>query len=229
AILKYPEMVRLFSAKTDEEADRMELESRRKVAARTGMEQVGRAVSIFAPLLLEHEAITWYINRTQDYSLRKVAPEILSAEEAALWAQREMMISGEEFEILIQELIGAQNGRQLTDIFDIGDSFLHVLHQSESEEHPPKVCFTVERRKLLHILKLAEASMRGRSDVVCELTLKNGIAVFVTPGTQLELNIQVNGSAKVTFDFQLFNQIITSYRDETIRIEVMKDHYDQYF
>lgn len=50
---------------------------------------IARAVVAFLPLFLENQAIIKYINQTGDRMLRNVMPEILSAEEAALMAQKD--------------------------------------------------------------------------------------------------------------------------------------------
>ena len=54
-------------------------------------DNVGRAISISLPLLLEHNAITKYINKTKRYELRMALPEILSPYEGAYLAKGDIM------------------------------------------------------------------------------------------------------------------------------------------
>ena len=87
--MKYREMEELF--RMDEEAaDQYEMELRKEVESQADG-QVARAVVAYLPLYLESQAITSYINRTGNQMLRRMMPEILTAEEAAMMAQKDIM------------------------------------------------------------------------------------------------------------------------------------------
>ena len=58
--------------------------------------QVAAAVAAFLPLLAEHKAITKYINYTGDYDLRILTPEIMTSEEAGLFAELEFSLNQEQ-------------------------------------------------------------------------------------------------------------------------------------
>lgn len=102
--IKQPEVRAIFEAETEEEAEVLEQKIRDNMTRKTGNSQIGRAMAVYSPLLWAHESITSYIQRTGDQSLRRVAPEVLTAEETALLAQRDLMLSGEEVQIVIQEI-----------------------------------------------------------------------------------------------------------------------------
>lgn len=57
-----------------------------------------------APLLAENEAISRYINRTGNTSLRDALPEILNAEEAVVIATQDRPLSKSEQKILLDML-----------------------------------------------------------------------------------------------------------------------------
>ncbi|WP_346862844.1 hypothetical protein [uncultured Draconibacterium sp.] len=88
--MKYELTERMFRA-TEEEAEAMEMEIRAQVEKETGSDQVARAVSIYLPLLLESEALS-----KSKTNQKANLPEILSEREAALIAQREIMLSEKE-------------------------------------------------------------------------------------------------------------------------------------
>ena len=85
--MKYIEMEKLFKM-DEEEADKYEMDLRKAVEIQSD-NTIARAVVAFLPLFLENQAITKYINQTGDRMLRNVMPEILSAEEVALMAQKD--------------------------------------------------------------------------------------------------------------------------------------------
>lgn len=87
--MKYKEMEKLFFMK-EEEADEYEMNLRNEVQ-RQSDDTVARAVVAVLPLYLENHAITKYINKTGKRMLRNMMPEILTAEEAALIAQKDIM------------------------------------------------------------------------------------------------------------------------------------------
>lgn len=102
--IKPLEIDNLFMADSEEEAEILEQKIRLKITKKTGNSQIGRAVAIYSPLLWANKAITSYIQRTSDHSLRAVAPEVLTAEETALLAQRDLMLEDDEVLILIEQL-----------------------------------------------------------------------------------------------------------------------------
>ena len=89
-----PKMARLFSA-TEEEAELIEIEEREKIGELSG-DQVARGWIMYAPLLFEHAAITNFIREKGSYYLRAMMPEILTSSEAALIAQKDIMLTEEE-------------------------------------------------------------------------------------------------------------------------------------
>jgi len=85
--MKYIEMEKLFKM-DEEEADNYEMDLRKAVELQSD-NTVARAVVAFLPLFLESWAITNYINQTKTMGLRAMMPEILTAEKAALMAQKD--------------------------------------------------------------------------------------------------------------------------------------------
>ncbi len=102
--IKPLEIQNLFWADNEEEAEILEQQIRDKFSKKTGSSQIGRAMAVYSPLLCANKAITSYIQRTGDQSLRAVVPEVLTAEETALLAQRDLMLDYEEVLILIEQL-----------------------------------------------------------------------------------------------------------------------------
>src|ERR1035437_3698047 len=96
--MKYLEMQNLFQS-TEAEADQWEMESR-KVVEKQADNQVARAVVIYSPLYLENKAITNYCQ--QHPQLRNQLPEILTAEEMALIAQKDILLSEEQVNQVIK-------------------------------------------------------------------------------------------------------------------------------
>lgn len=108
--MKYNLTERMFQA-TEEEAEAMEMEIRSQVEKETGSSQVARAVSIYLPLLLENEALS------KSKTNRKAnLPEILTAREASLIAQREIMLNEKETqqtEQMLQRILQRQEALQI--------------------------------------------------------------------------------------------------------------------
>lgn len=94
----------IFQAKTEEEAEALELQLRESITERTGNSQIGRAIAVYSPLYWASNAISSYIQRTSNYNLRAVAPEVLTLEETALLAQIDIRLTDEEVSIMIDEL-----------------------------------------------------------------------------------------------------------------------------
>src|SRR5690606_2792924 len=92
--IQHPKMQKLFQG-SEEEADQMESRWRKEIARESG-QQIARAMVAFSPLLLEQAAITNHINLSEDYSLRQIMPELLTAEETALLAQQEYNLTAAE-------------------------------------------------------------------------------------------------------------------------------------
>jgi hypothetical protein len=65
----------IFQAKTEEEAEALELQLRESITERTGNSQIGRAIAVYSPLYWASNAISSYIQRTSNYNLRAVAPK----------------------------------------------------------------------------------------------------------------------------------------------------------
>ncbi len=98
------EVREIFLADSEDEAERLEQMIRDRLTIKTGNSQIGRAIAVYSPLLWANKAITAYINRSRNYSLRRIAPEVLTVEETALLAQRDLMLDEEEVYIMIDEL-----------------------------------------------------------------------------------------------------------------------------
>lgn len=81
------------------------LESQAKVLEARGVpDSVIVAYQRLAPLLAENEAISRYINRTGNSSLRDALPEILNAEEAVVIATQDHPLSKSEQQTLLDML-----------------------------------------------------------------------------------------------------------------------------
>lgn len=92
--MKYWLMKVLFES-SEKEADEIGCMIRDETERQYG-DNVARAISIALPLLLEHKAITKYINNTNQYGLRSVLPEILSPNEGEYLARGDIMYMEKE-------------------------------------------------------------------------------------------------------------------------------------
>mgnify|MGYP000861486529 FL=1 len=79
-------------------------EQAKALEARGVPDSVIVAYQRLAPLLAENEAISRYINRTGNTSLREALPEILNAEEAVVIATQDRPLSKSEQKILLDML-----------------------------------------------------------------------------------------------------------------------------
>ena len=79
----------MFQA-NEEQSEKLEIQLREKIQKESQSQTVARAVAIVLPLLLEHQAITKYINLTRNYQLRNQMPEILTVEEAVYLVMKEI-------------------------------------------------------------------------------------------------------------------------------------------
>lgn len=89
--MKY-QLTKMLFGGTEEEAMEIEEKIRSEVLERTDSRSVAKGVIVFLPLLLEHQAISKFQNKTR-LNIRNIAPEILTPKEAALWAQRDCMLT----------------------------------------------------------------------------------------------------------------------------------------
>lgn len=81
------------------------LDEQAKVLEARGVpDRVIVAYQMLAPLLAENEAISRYINRTGNTSLREALPEILNAEEAVVIATQDRPLSKSEQKTLLDML-----------------------------------------------------------------------------------------------------------------------------
>lgn len=81
------------------------LEEQAQVLAQQGTsDSVINAYQRMAPLLAEGQAISAYINHTENFNLRAALPEVLSAVEAVLIASTDCLLSVEEQRILLAML-----------------------------------------------------------------------------------------------------------------------------
>lgn len=101
--MKYREMLEMFRA-IEDQAVEMESLLRREIFKLTNDDQVARAVVAYLPLLLEHKAITNYIDQTKNSQLRMMMPEILTADEAGLMAQREYLLDNVQLQHTINQI-----------------------------------------------------------------------------------------------------------------------------
>ena len=136
--IKPLEIYNLFMADNEEEAEMLEQRIRLKITKKTGNSQIGRAVAIYSPLLWANKAITSYIQRTGDQSLRIVAPEVLTAEETALLAQRDLMLEEDEVLILIEQLRlqGAEDSQASS---DNSKDYIRVFSYSDLRRFTQKI------------------------------------------------------------------------------------------
>lgn len=79
-------------------------EQAKALEARGVPDSVIVAYQRLAPLLAENEAISRYINRTGNTSLREALPEILNAEEAVVIATQDQPLSKSEQQTLLDML-----------------------------------------------------------------------------------------------------------------------------
>jgi hypothetical protein len=103
--LVYPITRKMFEC-TQDESDEMESDLYSKIKKETKSHIVAWAIATFLPLLLENKAISQYLTKTNQQFLRNKIPEILTAGEAALYANAEKnrMISPEEMKTIVQTL-----------------------------------------------------------------------------------------------------------------------------
>lgn len=94
----------LFQAKTDEEAEILEDKILTEILAKTGSKRVAKAMAYYSPLYFAHREITSYTQKDKSPGLRALMPEVLSAEELALLAQRDLHLTIMEIEVLVGEL-----------------------------------------------------------------------------------------------------------------------------
>jgi hypothetical protein len=87
---------------TESNVEKEEAKLHDRIVKETSDSSVARAVVAYLPLFIEYEAISEYINHTGQHSLRRLLPEILSAREAALWAQRDYMMDDQQVEKTIE-------------------------------------------------------------------------------------------------------------------------------
>jgi len=130
--LKYEYMRRMFEA-NEETANEMEARIREEAGKRTKFDKAARAVMMYAPLLMEHEAISKYQELTGQY-IRNVAPEILTAREAALIAQKDIMMTE-------QETLDAHR------LFDLLLNGQAAKNESPQDETPPLPAKKFENKK----------------------------------------------------------------------------------
>lgn len=90
--MKNPTMKRLFQM--SQEDLNAALDAQAEVLAAAGHDPlVVSAYQALEPLLLENEAISLFISKTGDSTLRAALPEVLTKREAVSLADREMMLS----------------------------------------------------------------------------------------------------------------------------------------
>lgn len=101
--LASPSFQRLM--KMNDEQILQALDEQAKVLEARGVpDSVIVAYQMLAPLLAENEAISRYINKTGDTSLREALPEILNANEAVVIASQDRPLSKSEQQTLLSML-----------------------------------------------------------------------------------------------------------------------------
>ena len=138
--MKYWLMKILFES-TEEEAEEIE-DLIWKDVQRKYSRNVARATMTSLPLLLEHEAITKYINRVKRYELRMALPEILSPAEGAYLARGDIMSMSEvEFNQTIEILsyyqktlsqIKTKKGLQLSIPFEVEKQLFDKINKAKA-------------------------------------------------------------------------------------------------
>jgi len=105
--MKYRQMKILFLM-TEDQSDQYEVYQINQITADHGV-RVARAVVAFSPLFLENEAITNYINKTEQQNLRNLMPEILTIEELISFARGDITMLDQKDEkaivILLKEMM----------------------------------------------------------------------------------------------------------------------------
>ncbi len=98
--MRFPSMKMLMSM--SEEEMLLALDEQGKALSQAGVSPtVANAYLTMAPLLAEHQAISAYINQTDNSDLRAALPEVLNAEEAVAIAQQDRSLSEKEQQQLL--------------------------------------------------------------------------------------------------------------------------------
>ncbi len=101
--LRNPSM-RILMQLTQEEMDEVLRAQANALEARSVPDSVINAYQAMAPLLAENEAISSYINQTDNSDLRTALPEVLNAPEAVAIASQERPLSESEQQQLLDLL-----------------------------------------------------------------------------------------------------------------------------
>jgi hypothetical protein len=94
------EMRTLFAA-TEAQAREIESAMQAEFFKETGDRQVAVAATAFLPILVENAAISRYISSSGNYALRMQTPEIITAEEAGLFAELEYSLNQDQINTFV--------------------------------------------------------------------------------------------------------------------------------
>jgi hypothetical protein len=91
---------------------------------------------------------------------------------------------------------------------------------------PMKTCYFIVKRtvlvKLLKKLDTYVVNKKYRYRCICELTLIDGAVSFNVPGCTFGLEVVTEGTAKATFELKIFRDIIKTFNEKELKIEINK-------
>ena len=91
---------------------------------------------------------------------------------------------------------------------------------------PLKTCyFKVKRTVLAKLLKKLDTyvvNKKYRYRCICELTLIDRAVSFNVPGCTFGLEVVTEGTAKATFELKIFRDIIKTFSEKELKIEINK-------
>lgn len=102
--VKHPEVKALFSLSNEELNLAMDSQFKRLVEKSKVTDKAALAYLVFAPLLMENEAISKYVESSGNSSLRMVLPEVTDVKEALMLATREYQLTEQELKQLYRLL-----------------------------------------------------------------------------------------------------------------------------
>lgn len=83
--------------------------------------------------------------------------------------------------------------------------------------------FVAKRTALSKVLKQLGASIvnkRHRRNCPCELTLINDLVSFNVPGATFGMKVETEGTAKASFELEIFRQVINSFKLKELKVEI---------
>jgi len=102
--MKHSQIRALFSMSSEELNQAMDSQFKRLVEKSKVTDKAALAYLVFAPLLMENEAISKYVESSGNSSLRMVLPEVTDVKEALMLATREYQLTEQELKQLYRLL-----------------------------------------------------------------------------------------------------------------------------